>query len=171
MTVWTDNNNDRLKTLYAAGMSCSQIASELGNGFSRNAVIGRIHRMKLERRGANGNYNGSGRGPALRTAEAVKPRARITLVNSNSNARRVTVAPEPVELKPLRCAEVVPLGVSLIDLEPSHCRWPYGDREITNCGHPKLEDRSYCGAHKALASGKGTVSERAAGYAPKLVLA
>src|SRR5690348_6411872 len=49
--LWPDERTERLKKLYEAGLSCSQIAAELNCGLTRNAVIGKVHRLKLERRG------------------------------------------------------------------------------------------------------------------------
>ncbi|MBB3952424.1 GcrA family cell cycle regulator [Aureimonas jatrophae] len=46
---WTDERIDSLKRLWGDGLSASQIASQLG-GVSRNAVIGKVHRLKLESR-------------------------------------------------------------------------------------------------------------------------
>lgn len=50
--AWTDKRVEKLKTLWASGLSCSQIAAELGGfegcgDYGRSAVIGKIHRMKL----------------------------------------------------------------------------------------------------------------------------
>lgn len=70
-----------------------------------------------------------------------------------------------VDNRPLRCAEVTPLHLSLMDLKPDCCRWPYGgypgNDPITFCGHPMFM-RSYCMAHYQLSIGNGTPSERAA---------
>lgn len=44
---WTDELVERLITLNREGYSCSEIAARLGHGFSRNAIIGKIHRLKL----------------------------------------------------------------------------------------------------------------------------
>ena len=46
---WTDERIDRLKDLWSKGMTASQIADELG-GVSRNAVIGKAHRLGLQSR-------------------------------------------------------------------------------------------------------------------------
>ncbi|TMJ88422.1 MAG: hypothetical protein E6G79_02670 [Alphaproteobacteria bacterium] len=55
------------------------------------------------------------------------------------------------EAPKLRCVELVPRHLSLLDLEASDCRYPYGgeaDGEaITFCGHPRREDSSYCTPH------------------------
>ena len=47
---WTDERVELLKKLWAEGLSASQIATQLG-GVSRNAVIGKVHRLKLSARG------------------------------------------------------------------------------------------------------------------------
>ena len=47
---WTDERIELLRALWADGMSCSRIAGELGGGISRNAVIGKVHRLKLPAR-------------------------------------------------------------------------------------------------------------------------
>jgi GcrA cell cycle regulator len=47
---WTDERVELLKKLWAEGLSASQIANQLG-GVSRNAVIGKVHRLKLSGRG------------------------------------------------------------------------------------------------------------------------
>ncbi|MBP8939426.1 MAG: GcrA cell cycle regulator, partial [Agrobacterium sp.] len=43
---WTDERVEKLKKLWAEGLSASQIAAQLG-GVSRNAVIGKVHRLNL----------------------------------------------------------------------------------------------------------------------------
>ena len=47
---WTDERVEKLKRLWAEGLSASQIAGELGNGITRNAVIGKVHRLGLSGR-------------------------------------------------------------------------------------------------------------------------
>ncbi|HTH29205.1 MAG TPA: GcrA family cell cycle regulator, partial [Sphingobium sp.] len=47
--AWTDERIDQLKTMWERGMTASQIADELG-GVSRNAVIGKAHRLGLQSR-------------------------------------------------------------------------------------------------------------------------
>jgi GcrA cell cycle regulator len=55
---------------------------------------------------------------------------------------------EPVEMVKLRCVEIDPRHLSVIDLEPGDCRYPYGGDEegeaITFCGHPQRQGSSYC---------------------------
>ncbi|RUW32744.1 GcrA cell cycle regulator, partial [Mesorhizobium sp. M1A.F.Ca.IN.020.06.1.1] len=47
---WTDERVELLRKLWSEGLSASQIAAQLG-GVSRNAVIGKVHRLKLSGRG------------------------------------------------------------------------------------------------------------------------
>ena len=67
----------------------------------------------------------------------------------------------------LRCVEIAPRHLSLVELEAGDCRYPYGGDEegeaITFCGHPRREGSSYCTPHFHLTRGPGTLSERAAG--------
>ena len=73
---------------------------------------------------------------------------------------------EAAETVKLRCVEIDPRHLSLIDLEPGDCRYPYGGDEegeaITFCGHPQRRGSSYCTAHFFLSRGPGTAAERAA---------
>ena len=82
---------------------------------------------------------------------------------------RPTPAFDRVEQPELRCVEIVPRQLSLVELEPGDCRYPYGgDREgeaITFCGHPRRERSSYCAPHFHLTLGPGVVAERMTGTA------
>ncbi len=66
----------------------------------------------------------------------------------------------------IRCADVVPRHLSLIDLGRGDCRYPYGGdakaEAITFCGHRRRPGSSYCAAHFDLTQGLGTASEREA---------
>jgi GcrA cell cycle regulator len=72
---------------------------------------------------------------------------------------------EGVETPALRCVDINPRHLSLLQLEAGDCRYPYGgdnDGEaITFCGHPKREESSYCAAHFHLTRGPGALPERA----------
>jgi hypothetical protein len=83
-----------------------------------------------------------------------------------STARWFVPVFERVELPKLRCVEIEPRHLSLIELEPGDCRYPYGgdeeDEPITFCGHPRREDASYCTAHFHLICGPDALPERCA---------
>ena len=71
---------------------------------------------------------------------------------------------EPIKL---RCVGIRPRLLSLLELGPSDCRYPYGgDKEnqpIAFCGHPRLAGSSYCAPHFHLTRGPDVESERMAG--------
>ena len=48
--AWTDDKIDKLQKLWGKGLTASQIAEKLGDGITRNAVIGKAHRLKLPSR-------------------------------------------------------------------------------------------------------------------------
>ncbi len=173
-TNWTPGHSDALREYLARGMSYSEIADAINAKFktdySRNAAIGRAKRMGLagpdrpdvpdRRKDLPKHW------PRLPTKAKApwlhKPRERY---------RPELMRPMPVfertETVKLRCVEIVPRHVSLIDLEPGDCRYPYGGDEegeaITFCGHPRRQGSSYCAPHFYLTRGPGAASERAAG--------
>jgi GcrA cell cycle regulator len=101
---WTDERIDRLKELWTQGMTASQIADELG-GVSRNAVIGKAHRLGLQSRpspvkpneGAPGEVQPAPWEPEAETEAAAQP-ARIEAEpedESEEEAEPAAAAPEP----------------------------------------------------------------------------
>jgi GcrA cell cycle regulator len=81
-------------------------------------------------------------------------------------ARRPLPVSERAAALKLRCVGITPRHLSLLDLAPDDCRYPYGGNEegevITFCGHARREGSSYCTSHFHLTRGPGTASERAA---------
>jgi len=69
----------------------------------------------------------------------------------------------------LRCVEIAPRHLSLLELEPGDCRYPYGGdvegEAITFCGHPRQEGFSYCTPHFQLTRNPDSLLERPAGTA------
>ena len=57
------------------------------------------------------------------------------------------------ELTALRCVEIAPRNLTILELEPNDCRYPYGEQVITFCGHPKESGSSYCFPHQRLTLG------------------
>lgn len=67
--------------------------------------------------------------------------------------------------RPLRCVEVVPLNLSIMQLDATTCHYPYGgwpeETPITFCGHGvAFKDAPYCFAHQRLTHAGGTFAER-----------
>jgi GcrA cell cycle regulator len=136
--AWTDDRVERLKALFAEGKSATEIAGEFR--VTRNAVCGKISRLGLFRKEND---------PKPPKSPVTRPRIRITPANTNSNGLRLSITHEPVSLAKLRVVDVKPLAVPFADLLPGDCRYPEGDPP-TFCGHPKLENSSYCMAHHVL---------------------
>lgn len=132
---WTREADDYLKA-HRGSLSSSQIGKHLG--CSRNAVVGRAHRLKLDPLPRGGDWRIVN---TPRRVKAKKPKA---------------VKPEKV-LPPPRINDAqIPLDQrkTLIELEEHHCRWPVGDPREPGfffCGAAKMEDSAYCAGHHAVA--------------------
>lgn len=149
---WTDERVELLKKLWADGLSASQIAQQLGD-VTRNAVIGKVHRLNLSGRAK----------PAASTPRPRKPRASAghrptrTFVAGNT-ALKVHAPPAPRRAPAQIPIEdlVVPISlkVPLLKLNDQMCKWPIGDptdEDFAFCGHRSFESHPYCEYHSRLA--------------------
>ncbi|HEX2136739.1 MAG TPA: GcrA family cell cycle regulator [Microvirga sp.] len=151
--TWTDERVEMLKKLWSEGLSASQIAAEIGS-VTRNAVIGKVHRLGL-----------SGRGKAKSSShQRVKKPVRTPSVPGAiaEQAPRSTgaIAPLPLAMEPESVAAtddvVVPMSerVTIMDLRESMCRWPMGDptkAEFRFCGGRSVTGLPYCAHHSRIA--------------------
>ena len=163
-TDWAPEHSGALRELFALHLSFARIAAVINERFntvySRNAVLSRARRMGLA-----GNER-SGLSPCAQS-RLDRP-GEVHLVESTS-PRLPWPVPPLNRTKPvvLRCVEIAPRHLSLIELEQGDCRYPYGGDEegetITFCGHPRRPGSSYCIPHFHLSRGPGTLSERTAG--------
>jgi GcrA cell cycle regulator len=173
---WAPEHSAALRDYLALGMSYSEIVKAInerfGTTYSRNAAIGRGKRMGL---GGTDRPTDRPKPPAKAKAPSLKklrqrrnsgPDAPAPEPESEPEFRAPTPAPGRNEPLKLRCVGITPRLLSLIELEPGDCRYPYGgDKEgeaIAFCGHPRLAGSSYCAPHFHLTRGDGTASERAA---------
>jgi GcrA cell cycle regulator len=169
---WTDERVERLKRLWADGLSASQIAAQLG-GVSRNAVIGKVHRLCLPGRAKAGGNSATARAvkrpaaaPAPRTAApSFAPRAGTTTQTTRTIARPAgaTLLKEEIEVESsqelvFRPASnvVVPLAKHLIltELTERTCKWPVGDPlkdDFYFCGCESPDASPYCNYHAKMA--------------------
>ena len=147
---WTDERVETLKRLWGDGLSASQIAAELG-GITRNAVIGKVHRLGL-----------SGRAKSATSAapRQRKPRSTQILRVSRPAARGNTALAQAfefeVEAEPELVQNVVPIGQrrTLLELNEATCRWPIGDpgsQDFFFCGGPANTAGPYCAFHSRIA--------------------
>jgi GcrA cell cycle regulator len=100
---WTDERIDRLKALWTKGMTASQIAEELG-GVSRNAVIGKAHRLGLQSRPSPVKANE----PAAKAKPAAKPAAAPAEAKAPAPAAAPKAKAAPVEAQPAAPAPAAP---------------------------------------------------------------
>ena len=110
---WTDERIDTLKTMWEQGMTASQIAEALG-GVSRNAVIGKAHRLGLQSRPSPVKANdGEGKAPdAAPTPRASTPRAKAV-------AAPAAPAPEAPPSQPPATPEAVEPAKAATPHEPA----------------------------------------------------
>ncbi len=155
---WTDERVELLRKLWAEGLSASQIATQLG-GVSRNAVIGKVHRLKLSARGRTSSAQPRAKkaASAAPTKSASRPTRTVT-ASIGATALAIQFDAEPVARQVLRPAAdvVVPISrkLSLIQLTERTCKWPNGDplsEEFSFCGNEAGENGPYCGYHSKVA--------------------
>lgn len=145
---WTEERVELLKKLWAEGLSASQIAAELG-GITRNAVIGKVHRLSLSGRAKPA---GGPRPRRARTQRAPRASRPVTIGNT---ALKVERAPQPRRLVATEDVVVpIPLKASILSLNEKTCRWPIGDpsaEDFCFCGHEPRESGPYCEYHSRVA--------------------
>ncbi|WP_425040239.1 GcrA family cell cycle regulator [Primorskyibacter sp. S187A] len=178
--AWTDERVELLKKMWGEGQSASQIAKELG-GVTRNAVIGKVHRLGLS------NRAGAGAAKSDTPKEAPKPKAKPAPKPAPKPAAATaepTPAPEAKAATPIPARkQIIPAGqplppqpsaneispealakvseiekkakkLSLMELTERTCKWPVGDPATDDfwfCGLPVQQGKPYCEAHVGVA--------------------
>src|SRR2546428_3754459 len=126
MTVltWSDDRVEQLKKLWEAGLSASQIAAELGN-VTRNAVIGKVHRLGLSGRAKSP----SSAAPRQRKARPAQQMMRVSRPVSRGNPALAHALEGEMEPHPIALDHLVPLShrLSLLELNEATCHWPVGE--------------------------------------------
>ncbi|MEO0486321.1 MAG: GcrA family cell cycle regulator [Pseudomonadota bacterium] len=174
---WTDERVEILKKMWAEGQSASVIAKELG-GVTRNAVIGKVHRLGLSNR--SGGASPAKPAPekkakvAPKPAPAPEPEAKPEPRTESAAperalsaaARKIIPAGQPLppqpsanEISPEALAKVNEVEktakkISLMELTERTCKWPVGDPATDNfwfCGLPVQQGKPYCEAHVGVA--------------------
>jgi GcrA cell cycle regulator len=168
---WTDERVEVLKKLWVEGLSAAQIANRLG-GVTRNAVIGKVHRLGLA--GRNAPSQPTRRMPSEPVARSSGPAAaRVVAVRQQQAVAAAAVAPVkaiPQKLAPAAAvvATVAPMvspvrrpqartAAGLVDvhgLGHSMCKWPIGDPgdpDFGFCGSKCDAGAVYCKEHAAIA--------------------
>ncbi len=145
--AWTDDRVDLLKKLWAEGLSASQIAGRLGS-VTRNAVIGKVHRLGLSGRATTSRMKSHR--PRQRMASKRLAKSRYATIG-NPALRALYNAETNVYLPPTE-ELVIPVAErkSIQTLTEVTCRWPIGDPQNTEfhfCGKNKVPGLPYCEVH------------------------
>ncbi|MCW5697089.1 MAG: GcrA cell cycle regulator [Bauldia sp.] len=149
---WTDERVELLKRLWAEGLSASQIARELG-GITRNAVIGKVHRLSLSGR-AKPAGSSVARPRRQRVARPARTAPRPMTIGNT--ALKIAAIPRPHRM-PVIAEDVVvpiPLRATILTISDKTCKWPIGDpaaEDFCFCGHPPRDSAPYCEYHARLA--------------------
>lgn len=157
-TVWTEEADMRLRALFDTGDAFSAIAAtltkELGRQVSRNAAIGRAHRLGLSGRKFGGAVlKEMNQARQVQKAKAKANVRRIRVVRAQSSGLQMVDTVEAVDQPPLRVADVVPRMVPLVDLGFGECKYPFGDGPFLFCGCPAIPGQPYCEPHDKLTAG------------------
>jgi GcrA cell cycle regulator len=148
---WTDERVELLKKLWSDGLSASRIAAELG-GITRNAVIGKVHRLGLSGRAKSASSSA----PRQRKARSPSQMLRIGRGGIRGNTALAHAYDIEVEAEPEVIDNVIPIGQrrTILELTESTCRWPIGDPgsgDFFFCGGNAVNGLPYCAYHARIA--------------------
>ncbi|WP_375621972.1 MULTISPECIES: GcrA family cell cycle regulator [unclassified Bartonella] len=164
---WTCERVELLKKLWSEGLSASQIAAQLG-GVSRNAVIGKVHRLKLPGRGKTAQGSTRVQKTPVGSSSPSSPRVRrntstVSPINTSSVSIEETALKTEFIVEDVKEVDistksnvVVPISrqLNLLQLSENTCRWPVGDplsADFHFCGADSDENSPYCAFHAKLA--------------------
>lgn len=153
---WTDERVELLKKLWAEGLSAGQIATRMG-GMTRNAVIGKVHRMGLKDRGSVPRTRVSP------TADQRRAMREQRIAKMKAERAEKGLEEQKPKWSPWAHGKVKPVVpyvepetrhtpqmVTFDELEPHHCKWPIGDPKTEAfrfCGCRREAGAPYCGHH------------------------
>ena len=148
-TTWTEERLELLKRHFAAGLTCREIAGDIG--VSRNAVIGKLSRLNLTR-----EKTGDAPRPARKDRDAPKGRRRGSVPRLQYRILQAVYAePLAADNEPIATAHCC----SLLELSEERCRWPIstpGAEDFCFCGNTPVEGLPYCPGHTRLAYRPGS---------------
>jgi GcrA cell cycle regulator len=144
--TWTPERIERLRSCVDTGLTCSQIAAEIG--VTRNAVIGKIHRLGLA----------PGR-PAATPARSCPPSPRRPRFSPQQKLLRLMFAQAPCIDEGTDSSLIDSTQrCTLLELAQGKCRWPINDAvrdssaaNFVFCGNEAIAGFSYCAGHSRMA--------------------
>lgn len=143
---WTPELIKELKKLWKKGLTTGEIGRVIG--MSKNAVVGKAHRLGLESRPS-----------PIKREEAPKKEKASRVIKKVTKPAPKKEQPAAVETaEPVKAVKKTKSGknkgVKLVDLKPTSCRWPEGDPKDPDfhfCGKEAVPGKSYCEEHCAVA--------------------
>lgn len=151
---WTDDRVTTLRALFADGLSGSQIAGELG--ITRNAAIGKLHRIGLRRSEEmpHPRRPSPPRQPRRAIAKVQRVKVRAPANGGPTIVESVVYEPDP-EIAAFDTSVPVGQRCTLLELTDERCKWPIGDpcdADFYFCGGKTHKDSPpYCGYHGRIA--------------------
>ena len=130
--AWTYERIEKLKKLWEEGLTASRIAAELGD-VTRNAVIGKAHRLGLSGRMSSKSLN---------AGISIIRKKKIHIPKNQKIIEITTPTDEPMNPTPF------------LEIKDGLCRWPIGEPENSNfkfCGRTTNEGFVYCQTHHKVA--------------------
>jgi GcrA cell cycle regulator len=155
---WSDDDTETVTKLWNDGLTASQIASKLTGKYTRNAVIGKVHRLGLVMRGPSTQGRRGeitirqGKGVRHRTTTVSHLEAAVfgKAIGGGKGATGTRWMAEPLPPEDTPPANLI----ALLDLEPHQCRWIYGDPKTSEsgcCGKQQIIGLPYCIDHSRRA--------------------
>lgn len=135
--TWTEVRTEKLKKLWGEGHTASQISKMLGNGISRNAVIGKSHRLGLQGRAQS------------RMISSPKINNR-TFNENNEQGEKRQKRPRGLRAIVIEKDFEPENPIPLEKLTDKTCRWPIGhpdEKDFYFCGRSSMDSRVYCKLH------------------------
>jgi len=158
--TWTAERVELLKSRFEAGLSCREIAYDIG--VSRNAVIGKLSRLNLTRE----NSGDASRPPRKRLAKGHRPRTAPRLQPGLQPGLQPSLQYQMLQAwyaEPEPAADDEPIHnehcCSLLELSKERCRWPIstpGAEDFCFCGNTPVKGLPYCAGHTRLAYRPGS---------------
>lgn len=155
--VWTAAHELRLKNLWAAGLTAREITAELP--FSRSAILGKVHRLKLPARQHDGAkpVNRADPTPRRKPGKVASLSMMPTMTRrnpTNSLAEKLALAKEDPGVTTTKGENPDGTGIQLLDLNELNCHWPKGDPlqpDFEFCGAKAVPGMPYCAHHSRMA--------------------
>ena len=152
--TWTEERVELLKSRFAAGLSCREIACDIG--VSRNAVIGKLSRLNLTRE-KTVKVQRRARKDGAKGRTGSVPRLQYQML------RKLFAEAEPTADN---ATILIEHCCSLLELSEERCRWPIstpGAADFCFCGNAPLKGLPYCPGHTRLAYRPGSRQRVASG--------